>query len=173
MLKNCLKLLAVALCLLMAESVAAQMHKGDKSFGPKLGFVSENTSAYVGLEFQYAFSDYFRIAPEIGAAVRHHTKDALVAGLNFQFPLSLANDRVALYPLAGVAFNSWATHLGKGDYGTISDDSTFRKSRFGVNVGAGFEYYIKPSLRLGIEARYTLIKEYSSLYATASIAYVF
>lgn len=173
MLKNFIKLIALTLCLLITENAVAQMHKGDKSFGPKLGYVSKNTSLFAGLDFQYAFSDWLRVAPEVGAAVRHNNRDAFTAGLNIMFPLNLSNDRVALYPLAGIAFNSWATHFGKDNYGVISDDSTLRLSRFGMNLGAGFEYYVKPSMRIAIEAKYTLIKEFSALYATASVAYVF
>ena len=76
---------------------------------------------------------------------------------------------MALYPLVGVAFNSWNRHLSTDDLG----DVTTHVNRFGFNAGAGFDLRCSQSLMLNLEARYTLVKSYSSAIVTVGISYIF
>lgn len=163
------------LALVAAASVAvpanAVINKGEKSLGPKIGYVSHNSSAVAGLVFQYTFSQHLRISPEIGCAFRHNNEDALLVDVNFHVPFGLLDtDKVVLYPLAGLAFNSWARH-GHDDVEGV--DVTSHVNRFGLNLGAGFDLRCSSTLKLNIEAKYTLVKSYSSAYVTAGISYIF
>ena len=154
----------------MAFSASAQLIAGEKSLGPKLGYVSENKSAVVGLVFQYNINERFRLSPEIGAAFRNHDRDAFLIDLNLHAPFFFDNDKVDLYPLAGLAFNSWATHNLKD---LDNNDVTSHKNRFGANLGAGFDLRCSSTLKLNLEAKYTFIKGYSAFYLTAGISYLF
>lgn len=87
--------------------MAAQPVRGEKSFGVKAGYVSANGSAVGGLVFGYAFSRHFRIAPQLGVVFRNHNEDALLVDIDCHFPIGLRNERFTVYPLAGMAFNSW------------------------------------------------------------------
>ena len=78
-------------------------------------------------------------------------------------------DNVNLYPLAGLSLNSWAWHYTD----EASDDVTTHTTRFGLNVGAGFEYRCNATMKLTFEAKYTLIKKYSATYITAGLSYIF
>lgn len=162
---------AIVISIISGLGVNAQAVKGEKTLGPKLGYTSVNSSAVAGLTFTYAFSNHFRLAPEIGCAFRNKGKDALLIDINGQFPIPFAGtSKVGLYPLAGLAFNSWATH-----HVAFQDnvDVTTHISRFGANLGAGFDFYTSNTLRINIEAKYTLIKSYSGVYITAGISYIF
>ncbi len=154
-------------------SACAQIQKGEKSFGPKIGYVSHNKSAVAGLVFQYTFSQPLRISPEIGCAFRNNDEDAFLVDLNFHVPFGIVDsEKVAIYPLAGLAFNSWSRHGVKPDEADDVDVTT-HTNRFGANLGAGFDLRCSSTLRLNLEAKYTLIKSYSALYLTAGISYVF
>ncbi|MDE6300189.1 MAG: porin family protein [Muribaculaceae bacterium] len=144
---------------------------GEKSFGPKLGYYSHNKSAVAGLTFTYAFNRHFRLAPEVGCVFRHNDQDAFVADLNAQFPFKFEEaGTVALYPLAGITYTSWSRHFRSAE---IDKDVTTHDNRFGANVGAGFELRCSETLRLSLEAKYVLVKSYSSVVVTAGISYVF
>ena len=166
------KLVLAALAVLTSLGASAQMVRGEKSLGPKLGYVSHNKSAVAGLVFQYALSSKFRLSPEIGCAFRHHNEDALLVDLNLHMPFNIgAGNMVDLYPLAGLAFNSWATHMVAPELDEA--DVTTHSNRFGANLGAGFDLRCSSTLKVNIEAKYTFIKSYSSVVLTAGICYVF
>jgi hypothetical protein len=148
---------------------AAMEPAGNMSLGLRTGYVSQNESALAGLYFQYRFTPHFRLAPSADYVFRRNDRDALLLNLDAQVPFSLGTGRVAVYPLAGLNFSAWSHHL-KND---TSDDVTTRVSRFGVNVGAGAEFYVSSTLKLAIEGKFVGVKGYSCGEATVSIGYVF
>lgn len=145
--------------------------KGEKSVGLRGGYTTSNESAIAGLYFQYSFSDRFRIAPDIDYSFRNNGTDAISLNLNAHVPFSLAAGRAAFYPLAGLNYTSWNIHkrLEIED----NDDAKSRIDRLGFNIGAGFEYYVKPTLKLGFEGKYRWTKDYDSGVFNLSIGYVF
>jgi len=163
------RLALFALLLTLAFGASAQVERGQKSFGPRVGYITKNNSALVGLNFDYAFSSHVRIAPAIGLVFRNEDRDALLIDVDMHFPIA-TSARSGFYPLVGAAFNSWAYH---GIDEETHDDVITRKNGFGLNAGAGWEIRITGALRLGIEAKYTLIRHNPSGRFAARIAYVF
>ncbi len=165
------KILLTLLVAISSIGVQAQAVKGEKSLGPKIGYISRNTSVVAGLVFQYSFSDHLRISPEMSCAFRHHNQDAFLADINMHFPFSLSEKgKAGLYPLAGLAFNSWNNH----SYDPVDDaDVTSHVNRIGLNAGAGFDLRCSRTLKLNLEAKYTLLKAYSSVIITLGISYIF
>lgn len=165
-------IVALALCLIMPLAASAQ--RGEKVFGVQTGYTSTNNSAIAGMFFQYSFSDHFRVSPEMGCVLRHENLDAFTADLNFHFPLSLhhAGDfSTQIYPLVGADLSSWTHHYVVDD-GKDKDVST-RSTKFGVNLGGGFQFLPSSTLKLKIEAKYTLMQTYSTFVASIGIGYVF
>ena len=109
-----LRIAAVALLLTVAFGATAQVERGQKSFGPKVGYITKSSSVLAGLTFDYAFS-------------RH------------------------------------------GRFGGV----TSHQNSFGLNAGAGWEIRLSGALRLGFEAKYTLIRHNPNGQFAARIAYVF
>lgn len=162
-----LALIVAAFAMMWPQHAAAQ--KGDACFGVQTGYISTNNSAHAGLFFQYGFSNHFRLSPEVGYVFRHQRLDAFTVDLNSHYPLMLNKTANAqLYPLVGINFSSWTRHQPSN-----SDDVTSRKMKWGVNLGAGFQFRASSSLNLKIEAKYLLISRYSSLVVTAGIGYCF
>lgn len=144
--------------------------KGEKSFGPKVGFVTRNTSAIAGLVFTYNFSRHVRIAPEASMVFRHKNLDAIIFDLDFHFPMPFSQDRMAMYPLVGLNISSWSRHSGEE---IENKDVTTHLNRIGGNLGIGYEIKCKPTLKLNIEAKYTLIQTFPGAQICAGISYLF
>ena len=161
-----------ALMLLTPLAASAQFERGEKCVGAKLGYVDKNNSASMGLVFQYSFSRHLRVAPEIGCVFKHKNMDAFTIDFNFHTPFTFTGEKAALYPLAGLNYSSWNRTMPRELVDEI-DDITTRTSRFGLNLGAGFELRCSRTLKLGTEAKYTLIKSYSGASLAAMVCYVF
>ncbi len=165
-------LMALVMCL--ALPLGANAQRGEKTFGVQTGYTSTNNSAIAGMFFQYSFSDHLRVAPEMGCVLRHEDLDAFTADINLHFPLSLRHGgdfSTQLYPLIGVDLSSWTHHYVIEN--EKEDDVSTRSTKFGLNLGGGFQFLPKSSLKLKIEAKYTLIQSYSTFVASVGIGYVF
>lgn len=159
----------MAVLLTVTFGASAQIERGQKSFGPRVGYITKNNSSLVGLNFDYAFNSHVRIAPSIGLVFRNEDRDALLIDVDMHFPIA-TSAKSDFYPLVGAAFNSWAFHNVDND---TPDDVITRKNGFGINAGAGWEISLSRALRLGFEAKYTLIRHNPNGRFTARIAYVF
>lgn len=164
-----IRIAVVLLLMTVSFGASAQIERGQKSFGPRIGYITKNSSALVGLNFDYAFSNHVRIAPAIGLVFRNEDRDALLIDIDIHFPIATSS-KAAFYPLAGAVFNSWALHNVSED---THDDVISRQNGFGFNAGAGWEIRLSGALRLGVEAKYTLIRHNPNGRFAARIAYVF
>ncbi len=162
----------IALALWLAMPFAANAQRGEKVFGVQTGYTSTNNSAIAGMFFQYSFSDHFRVSPEMGFVIRHEDLDAFTADINLHFPLSLNHSgdfTTQIYPIVGADLSSWTHHhIINND-----DDVSTRATKFGLNLGGGFQFLPSSTLKLKIEAKYTLMQTYSTFVASVGIGYVF
>ena len=148
------KILLALFILLGSMCASAQLVKGEKSLGVKLGYVSENSSAVGSFAFQYNPNSHLRIAPEIGMRVpsprprcaAHRPQPALpvqpVAGRQCA-AVSAGRPQLQL---------SWTGHH-KSEIDNA--DVSTHVNRLGVNPGAGFDLRCSESLKLSLEAKYT------------------
>lgn len=160
--------MAAAITIVSGTAANAQIVKGEMEAGGKLGYVSENKSASITAFYHYTFSSHFRLSPEIGYTFRNNDKEAFTFDVNAHVPFSFTGEKVSFYPLAGLNFSSWTTHFSSPEFGSASK----HRSRFGVNLGAGFELSCSSRIKLLIEAKYCLIKSYSSAQIAAGVSYV-
>ncbi|MCD8387786.1 MAG: porin family protein [Bacteroidales bacterium] len=161
--------LMAALIAVLALPSRAAAQKGEAVFGVQTGYTSTNESAIAGLFFQYGLTENLRIAPELGCVFRHKDLDAFTADINVQFPLRLGTNQGELYPLAGLAVASWTHHHVIPDM----DDVSTRSTKVGANVGAGFQFNASPTLKIKIEAKYTIVSKYSTFVAAVGLGYIF
>lgn len=163
-------LIAFVACLMTNDAQAAE--RGQKAFGVHTGYVSRNKSMDAGLFFQYTFSSHFRLEPSADIVFRHDDRDAYMIDLNAQIPFSFSNSNFDLYPFAGLNFSSWNRHF-PDNTSNFNDDVSTRANRFGLNFGAGFDLKVSNSMKLNLQAGYTLVKANSALRILAGIAYIF
>lgn len=150
-----------------------KVNASEKTFGLRIGYNTRTEAPLAGMFFQYSFGEHFRLSPNLDYYFRHNDVDALSVNCNVHIPFKLLQSgKSALYPLAGLNYSTWSYHF-EGEELTTTNDVTMRHTRVGLNLGAGFEYYASPTLKLSVEAKATLLKSYSSGTFTASIGYVF
>lgn len=159
------RLFCLLLILCGFMTVSAQTSRHDKSLGVEGGYISHNRSASAGLAFDYAFSSHFVLAPSIDIVFPHYSKSAALFNLDCHVPFRFSSpSNVEFFPLVGIGFNSWRY---KGD--TVNDSVT----HLGVNLGAGLQWRVKPSLKLFLKARYTFATEVRTTALQVGIAHVF
>ena len=168
-------LLLTILSLILFAVPANAITRGEKNIGITGGYNTRNTSATAGVFFQYNLSRVVRIAPDITYVFRHDHRDGLGINIDVQFPLSLAGaSRLTVYPLAGANYTSWNMHPHNVDSSHESNnDVTTRFNRLGLNLGAGVDYQVTPTMKLFLQGRYTGVRHYSYGGISVGLGYSF
>ncbi len=158
----------------MGPAAFAAGEKGEKTVGLTAGYNTRNESAVAGLYFQYRINRLLRIAPDLTYIFRHNQTDGLALNVNMHMPLPVISDRIDFYPLVGLNYTSWSLHPKTASPAIVEgDDVTTRKTKFGINIGGGFDIYATQTLRLFIEGKYTGVRHYSTGSVTVGIGYRF
>ncbi len=119
----------------------------------------------IGAKFQYSFTDHIRVEP---AFTYYFKKDYLSMWdffANVHYVFGMANDRLNLYPLAGVGvLGAKASVLG------FSASTT----NFGINLGGGVEYKLSDKFALRAEIKYAIVgNAYGHLGVQIGATYLF
>ncbi|MDE5785284.1 MAG: porin family protein [Duncaniella sp.] len=155
---------------------SAQVEKGQKSLGFHGGYATYNTSALAGVSFQYTFSRHFRLAPSVDYIFNHKDTDGLMFNIDYHGPVSLnAAHTIYFYHLLGLNYASWhhAAKRPAPEEGAPGSDVSSRENNFGLDVGAGFEWYVRPTLRLSLEGKFNWIRHADTGLFYLGISYVF
>lgn len=161
------------LTLIATIFTAPDANAHEKTFGIRVGYNTRTEAPVAGMFFQYGFSNHFRLSPNLDYYFRHNDVDALSVNCNAHFPIKLnKKGSSAIYPLGGLNYTSWSYHF-EGDDLEKFNDVSMRRTRVGLNLGAGYEFYASPTLKLSAEAKATLLKSYSSATISLSIGYIF
>lgn len=162
--------LASALALTVCAS-GAGIERGQKTFGLRAGYATVTHAPMAGIEFSYAFSPHFVLAPNIDYVFRHNRVDGLLFNIDYNGPWSLSHDgRLYFYHILGVNYASWSTRELDEE---TSDDVTTRFNRVGLDFGAGLALYVTPTLRLSLQGKFNWIKNYNTGLFNLGISYVF
>lgn len=171
--KKIIALIFICLTIVPMTTVGVWAQKGEKSMGLRAGYTTRNNTATAGLYFSYRFTEHFRISPKIDYAFRHNETDAFSFNFDTEYPIALnPTGKVNFYPIAGLNYSTFSTHATTTD-NEDSDDASIRENHFGLNVGAGIEYFATPTLRLAFESKCQFIKQYTGGWFTVSIGYNF
>lgn len=150
-------IILMAFCLFPTQGYA---RSGNSTLGVGAGYASGNDGAYTSLFYQYSFARHVRIAPDVSYIFRHRNLSGFAFNADMHFPLNLTKG-INLYPLAGVAFNTWNYKEGSNT------------TRLGLNFGAGFDFRFTPSFKLTVQYKYTLAKDVGSSYVGMGVGYCF
>lgn len=160
-----------ALFLVTPFDVHAQ--RGEKSVGLRAGFTTRNTTAAAGLYFSYRFTEHFRFVPKMDYAFRHYGTDAFLFNFDAEMPIALNPEKtVNFYPIGGLNYSTFSTHKQVIDTAE-SIDSSERTNHFGLNIGAGIEFFPTQTLRLMLESKCLLMKQNTGGWINIGIGYRF
>ena len=157
--KKRIAIILIALC----SIIPSFAQKGEKTLGIMGGYNTETKSALAGIYFQYRFTKYFRLSPDIEFLFKKNGLSSFQFNGNAHFPIKL-DSKLNFYPLVGISYQDWRRS---------EDGETFSFNRFGANAGAGFEFYATPTLKITVEGKYSWIKTYPNAGFTARIGYIF
>lgn len=175
-----MKKLFVILLAILSLSVSASANdiaRGRKTFGVRTGFATLNRAPLAGIEFSYAFSRHFILAPSIDYAFRNDNLDGLLFNIDYHGPWRLTpSGRLYVYHILGINYVSWSRHDAVAedtDVTSSSDDVTTRFNRLGLDFGAGLAFYATPTLRLSLQGKFNWVKDHNSGIFNLGISYVF
>lgn len=147
-------------------ALAIPAGKAETSVGVSTGYVTHNESMSIGLGLNYSFTSHFRLNPQVDYIFKHKQQDGILFNIDMEMPYGIAGSKANVYPLVGFSYTSWNQHFSE-------IDTSQRTNKLGLNLGAGVEYMVKPSLKLFLEGRCNLVKHFSTGLFTVGIAYVF
>ena len=171
---------SLLLAALLSFTAEAEVRRGQKSFGLTAGVNTCNKAPTAGLQFSYAFSKHFVLAPGIDYIFRNEGEDALSINLDYHGPWNLTGDgRWFVYHIIGVNYASWSTHYKQTSVERIrmsvneDDDVSERHGRFGLDFGAGVGFNVTQSLRLSVQGKFNWLAHHNTGLLNVGISYVF
>lgn len=152
----------VMVCVALSTTVFSPTTARASRFGAgiEVGYAGENNSLYSKVGFQLNLARHLRLAPSLGYVFSHQNRSAFLFDADLQMPVRISNG-IAFYPLAGMSINNW----------THSHDVS--NLRIGANLGAGCEFLLTREIKLYVTCKYTVIRNYSSLYSGLGMIYNF
>lgn len=159
------RILLVAL--LAVISFGAYAQQGKQSVGFNIGYGFDSKNATLGIDYRYNLTDDVRLSPSLTYFVKNDGLSAWNIDMNAHYVFMLS-DMFGFYPLAGLNLSFWKNGF-KEDGLSISRNYT----RFGANLGLGVELYATSQLTVGLEAKYTIIKDFDQPMLGVRVAYNF
>ena len=151
------KLMMIAAMMLMSVGAFAQ---GKAALGVNAGvalYGNEYNPFGIGAKFQYEFVEDFRVELAYNYWLQKHDAGLMDIDLNFQYLVPI-NDKINFYPIFGV--NYGMTH---GD--TYKYLFGGQESIFGLQGGAGIEFYLTNNLKANFDFKYQYNKKTKSYTA--------
>lgn len=173
-LRNIIFVLVSAVSFMTGNMAKASEH--EKTAGVTAGYTTRNNTAVAGIYFSYRFAPYYRLQPSIDYYFRHEDVDGFSFNLDSHFPIAIGKQkRCNFYPMAGFSYSTYSRFLSPYNNmnANTGEDTSRRTNRIGLNAGAGTEWFVTPNMRLAIEAKCRLMKNYTGGVFTASIGYIF
>ena len=178
-----------------SKSSRASSDDSRGAIGVNVTYGTEVGSVGFGVKGQYRFIDQFRGEAAFEYFLKKDNVSAWDVNVNLHYLIPVANN-LKVYPLAGVTYmriiydygtdvnnglsdlSDWErfynAYYGGGSSSSVSDDSSISDGHFGANLGAGIEYDLSDSWKIGFETKYQIIgKGFSQVAFTVGAAYKF
>ncbi len=159
--------------MMAATMLVANAESGEWAVGGQVVYGTKAETAGIGPHVKYCLSDAFRMNLSGNYYFKHKGVSAFDVNLEANYLFSVG-EKVRLYPLAGVVLGIWHADgvnvsYGGMDFGVDGKTST----KFGGNVGGGFEYLVSDHLSLNAEVKYQYLKNVSQLLFVAGVGFRF
>ena len=152
--------------LLSAPSVQAQNYN-TKCLGISAGYMFDTENVQAGVFMHLPFAKNWRVVPSVNYTFSHHDLNEWEINGNIHYLIPFAG-RFSVYPLAGIAFQSWRGNALQND-----KELSNTRNKFGINAGAGFEMSISRHLNLHIEGKYIFINDFNQANISIGLGYKF
>ena len=145
------KILTLVCAMMLGIGFAnAQVHQGETAVGLNLVYGSEIENLGVGARFQYGVLDQLRTEVGFNYFFEKNHMSWWDVNINAHYLLGLWNDKLFIYPLAGINYTMVDF---KGDLNDMGEEN-----HVGLNLGAGVEYELDEHFGVNFEYRHTIIR---------------
>lgn len=148
------------------------------AFGVNGLYGTEIKSFAVGAKVQFETTSHFRVEDAFNYFFKKNGVSIWEDNLNLHY-LFYIGEKFRVYPLAGLTLVQVKYDMKSaipaeyqqyiGDAGKSSSSKTY----FGGNVGAGIEYLITPHLGVGLEGKYSIVKDVDQAVFGLGVTYRF
>lgn len=142
------------------RSYSISPSKGKIGVGATLNYLTEGEWLGAGAKLQYGVTNNIRLDANVTYYFPKYSTSAFDASLNAQYVIPVA-EKFSIYPLAGLGI------IGTRSSGEGSETNT----EFAINLGGGASYQLTPSLSIGAEAKYMLIKNFNTPVIGANVVF--
>lgn len=115
--------------LLSATSVRAQNYN-TKCLGISAGYMFDTENIQAGVFMHLPFAKNWRVVPSVNYTFSHHDLNEWEINGNIHYLIPFAG-RFSVYPLAGIAFQSWRGNALQND-----KELSNTRNKFGINAGS-------------------------------------
>lgn len=155
------KLLLTFAALCICTGAFAQ--KGEKAVGLSFNYGTEIETLGFGLKFNYNITDEIRMAPNFTFFLKKNDFSMWDVNLDFNYLFRVAPE-FKIYPILGLSVAT--LHWDNG--GQSGNDS-----RFGANIGAGFEYDLSREWAINLEIKYRAMSDIDQAVIGFGVTYRF
>jgi outer membrane protein X len=159
----------------MISVTAKAQEKGDLTVGVNaaLGLGNDYTNFGLGAKLQYNVTNPVRVEAAFNYFPPKDMLSMWDLGLNGHYMIQL-NEKITLYPLAGVAV--LGSKIDLGPLAALMDDddtSSSSSSDFGVNLGGGIDLKLSEQLFFNVQLKYTITGDWKRFIPSIGVAYKF
>lgn len=169
------KIIIITIYTLFSIEISAQTDlsisaKGEKAIGVNVSYGKEIDDFGIGLNGLYNFTNTIQGEVYFDYFFKTDDTSLLDAGINLHFLFPIGN-RMRIYPLVGFTISTWMFDLDDDEM--LEDDDSWTESKFGINIGGGYQYDLSARLHICVEAKYQLISDYDQPAFKVGLAYKF
>ena len=154
-----IKLLATLLIAIVASLTATAIERPPLALGLTYNHATEYGQHALGVKLQSRLGQHFRLEPELIYCNERKEVTTLHLNVNVHYVMPMAT-RLNIYPFAGVGYSHW---------GYVGPNA----NRWGVNLGAGIEYYLGRRWGALTELRLHGVKHETQTLFTLGLKYNF
>lgn len=154
------KFLMIAFMALMSTTMFAQQGSTWLGANVNYGMHSDYKNLGFGAKVQYEFIDDLRAEVAFNYFLEKDHCTMWDANLNLQYLIHAGN--LTIYPLAGLTLLESKVKV----LGVSASDSNF-----GANLGAGIEFPLTDAVKLNLEGKYQIVKDWDRPVISAGISF--
>ncbi len=174
--KKHLFVIVLLLTVIIPAGAQLKVDFGSYAFGPSVtyGLSSDYKNVGVGLSVQKFMGDHFRPTVYGSYFFENNHLSLIEFGVDFHYVFPLTK-QMGVYPLVGMGY-SILKLKGVNELPPMivlpDDYGDEEEGKFHFNLGAGYEYYITPSVKAFGELKYHHINDFGRTNITVGVAYV-
>lgn len=162
------KLVILFMLAVVGLGASAQTQQGQSALGINLGYAFDTENPTIGIDYRYSLTNALRINPAMTHYIKKDGLSAWTMDLNLHYLVRLS-EMFGFYPIVGADLSFWNQ---RRVIEPRSEDST-NTTRFGANVGLGFELYPTERITAGLDVKYLIISKVDQAVLNLRVGYTF